>query len=238
MKGIVGQPADYSEILQRIFCATFASGIVCTFILAKASPSVQEVIDSISIKANIGFINDMKILYVIIPLIIGIVSCMLKLHDRISDLFRIRFHFDTKFILFPLAKGTEVILTKDLKEKIGQKRVDAMYAVFYEYASFKKPVIDEQLVRTAADNWGWLWVLVESSFLFGVTAIILGCLRRGNYVLVCLVVILVEMVLMLLLWFACKKSAKRQLTAILADSNRKSNIAGYFQSLGLPNKTS
>ena len=228
---IFGQPADYSEILQRIFYTTVASGLVCTIVLAKASPAVMELIDLISTKADIGPIKSIKALYVLIPVIIGIVSRIPKLHDRISNLFRIRFLFDTKYLLFPLAQGAGLTLKKDLKEKIRRNRVDAMYAVFYPYAGFKNPVIDEQLVRTAADNWGWFWVFVESSFLFSVTTLILGWLREWNYVLVCLIVILVEMLLMLLQWFACKRSAKRQIVMIVGDSNRRTSIAGYFQSL-------
>lgn len=228
---IFGQPADYSEMLQRIFYTTVASGLVCTIVLAKASPSVKELIDSISTNADIGPIKSIKALYVLIPVIIGTVSHILKLHDRISDLFRIRFLFDTKYLLFPLAQGAGLTLKKDLKDKILLNRVDAMYAVFYPYAGFKNPVIDEQLVRTAADNWGWFWVLVESSFLFSVTTLILVWLSEWNYVFVCLIVILVEMILILRQWFACKRSAKRQVFMIVGDSNRRTSIAGYFQSL-------
>ena len=92
-----------------------------------------------------------------------------------------------------------------------------MYKVFYPYAGFKKPVIDEQLVSTATDNWGWFWVFLESSFIVIVTTIILIIQNEINYVLICTCVILVEMIFLLIQWSACKRSAKRQVEAILGD---------------------
>lgn len=189
---IIGQPTDYSEMLQRVFYASVVSGLVCTVLLAQASPAVRYLLDSVSTRADIGPLKSIKALYVLVPLVIAIMLCILKLHDRISDLFRIRHLFDTRHILFPLASGSGLKLTKNLQEKIRLNRVDSMYSVFYPYAGFKNPAIDEQLVRTAADNWGWLWVLVESSFLFLVTAGILIYLQTWNYVFPCVIVVLAE----------------------------------------------
>ena len=228
---ILGQPADYSEILQRIFYTTVASGVVCTVLVAKASPAFEDLINAVSTKADIGPIKGLKVLYVLIPALIGLVSRMLKLHDRISDVFRIRSFFDTRVILYPLARDAGVTLTKDLKKRISDARMNAMYAIFYPYAGFRNPVIDEQLVRTAADNWGWFWVLTESSSLFLVTAGILACVQQWNYVFVCLAVILVELILMSVQGFACRNSAQREVVAILNDSSRKACIAAYFESL-------
>ena len=106
-----------------------------------------------------------------------------------------------------------------------------MYETVYKYARFKNPVIDEQLVRTAADNWGWFWVLVESVFILLISTVIFGLLRQWPYVKGLLWAILVEMILMLFQWLACLRSAKPQVAAILSDPNRKNAIQGYFNSL-------
>ena len=228
---IIGQPTDYSEILQRVFYASVASGFVCTLMLANASPTVQSLLDSVPTKTDIGPLRGIKALYVLVPLIIGGISRILKLHDIISNLFRIRYLFDTRCLLFPLAEGTGITLTKDLQEKIRRNRIDLMYSVFYPYAEFKNPVIDEQLVRTAADNWGWFWVFIESSFLFFVTAAILVYLRRWNYVFWCLIVVFVELILLFFLWLACRRSGERQIKAILEDPQRRTNITTHFNKL-------
>lgn len=228
---IVGQPEDYSEILQRIFYTSVATGFVCTVLLASASPEVRSLIDSISTEADIGPIKKVRVLYAVIPLLIGLLSRMLKLHDKISNVFRIRYLFDTHCLLFPLARGAGPTLTKDLRKKIRQDRENSMSTAFYAFAGFKKPIIDEQLVRTAADNWGWFWALIESSFLITVTAVVLTYIQKWDYVFWCLIALLVESVLMLIFCLACQRSGRRQVGAILADASRKKTIAKYFRSL-------
>jgi hypothetical protein len=228
---IVGQPESYSEILQRIFYSNFASGIICTIILAQASPAVKSFIDSISTKADLFSIKDLKALLVLIPFGIVLLSRIIRLHDKISDLLRIRFFFDTRYILYSLAHLTKVTLTKDLKKIIGRNRDNAMRVVFYKYASFIDPIIDTQLVRTAADNWGWFWSLLESLFLFGLTAFILWLLDNNTYVQVCLIILLIEFCLLLVQWFECRKSAERQVEAITSDNDRRTDISAYFSSL-------
>jgi hypothetical protein len=228
---IIGQPADYSEILQRIFWFSIATGLFSTAMLAKTSPAVQTFLDSIATEADLGPIKSIKVLYLLIPSAIAVVSRMIKLHDRISDLFRIRLIFDLRFFLYPLCHGAGVPLTAAQKATVRKTRNDSMYQTVYKYAGLKNPDIDNQLVRTAADNWGWFWVLVESSFLLLVTVVIFACMQKWNYVTGFLLVVLVEMILLLIQWFACIRSAKPQVNAILNDPKRKSAIQQYFNSL-------
>jgi hypothetical protein len=152
---IFGQPESYSDMLQRIFYTSVASGLICTVILSHASPAVKVFLDTVPTVANIGPLKGLKALYVLIPLAIGLISRIVRLHDKISVILRIRFLFDTRYLLFPLAELSGHNLTKNFKKAISKNRVDAMNSVFNIYAGFIDPVIDTQLVRTAADNWGW-----------------------------------------------------------------------------------
>lgn len=228
---IFGQPESYSDILQRIFYTSVGSGIICTFILAKASPNVQAIIDSVSTQVDIGPIKGLKALYVVFPIGVSLISRMLRLHDKISDVLRIRLLFDTRYILFPLAELSGHDLTKELKEKIRSNRNAAMHVVFYPYAGFMDPAIDKQLVRSAADNWGWFWVLIESAFIFGLTAVTLWILQKNTYLQVCLWVLFLHMCLLLVEWVACRQAASRQVKAVLADSSRRSDVWAYFTAI-------
>jgi hypothetical protein len=176
---IIGQPADYSEMLQRVFWFSVATGVISTFLLAQDSPEIRAALDSVSTQVDFAPLKSIKILYVLIPTVIALFSRIIKLHDRISDLLRIRFIFDITFFLYPLCEGAGVPLTLEKKAAIRKSRDDAMYHTVYKYAGFKNPAIDEQLVRTAADNWGWFWVLVESIFLFGLTTVITLFRNKG-----------------------------------------------------------
>jgi hypothetical protein len=225
---IFGQPDSYSDMLERIFVMSIVSGFICTVMLAQASPHVKAILDSVRTEAEIGQLKGIKALYVLVPLGIAFISRVIKLHDRVSDLLRIRQTFDTRFILHPLATGSGVTLTNALKNIIAKKRHELMYAVFYPYASFRDPQIDRQLVQTAADMWGWYWVFLESLVLFIITTIILCLIGKYDHVVLCLAVMGAELLFLLYLSVACRKHAKPQVNAILADQQRAKAISREF----------
>lgn len=170
---IIGQPNDYSDMLKRIFWTTFMSGILCSFILAAASPHMHRFLESLKIEADVPFVKGLKALYVLLPLLFAGVARVIYLHDKISNLFHIRYRFDTRHILYPLAKASGLPLTKEQEKQIRRTRRDAMYAVFYPYAGFKDPKIDSQLIRNALDAWGWFWVAVEAVCVFTATLVLI-----------------------------------------------------------------
>jgi len=228
---IMGQPNDYSDMLKRVFWTTFMSGIVCAFILGAASPHMHRFFESIRIEVDVSFVKGLKALYVLIPLLIAGVSRAIYLHDKISDLFHIRDSFDTRHILYPLAKAIGLPLGKEQKKRISKARRDAMYAVFYPYAGFKDPKIDSQLIRNALDAWGWFWVAVEAVVMFMVTLIIVTVLRQWLFVSICGGV---NILLFVFLWYQgsiCKRNALREVNAIIAGATRKQEIQDYFRNL-------
>ncbi len=123
---IIGQPESYSDILERVFATTLASGLLCAALLAHASPALRDFLESLSTKADIGPLKGVKALYVVIPLALALISRVIRLHDRISDALRLRFRFDTEHILFRLAKGTGLTLTESVKGRIRAERIPAM----------------------------------------------------------------------------------------------------------------
>lgn len=228
---VFGQPKAYSEILGRIFVFTVVTGLICTFFLADASPDFKTILESIDTEADLGILKGLKALYVIIPLVVAFFSRLILLHDRISDIFKIRFRFDTQFVLYPLAQGVGISLSENMKTKINLNRKSLIYKVFYPYAGFEKPLIDIQLVRTAADRWGWFWVFVESSVLFLIASVILAVLGKWNSAFIFLFVFNLELIVIYIYGISCKKSAGPQVEEILADLARRSAILKHFQQL-------
>jgi len=228
MMEIFGQPESYSDILKRVLVINFGVGVICTFFLGFSSPEVKGVLDSISNESEIGLVKGMKALYVLIPLIVAILSRIIKLHDKISDLLRIRLRFDTRHILIPLAQGVGSDVNS---EQIKKSRNDLMYKVFYPYAGFNDTVIDAQLVRTALDNWGWLWVEVEVCFLCVLTSVIFLAMQKRIQLLISFGVAFVLICLSFYQYRVCIKSAKAEVNAILDDKGRKKEILGRFSSL-------
>jgi hypothetical protein len=225
---IFGQPENYSDMLERIFIFSLGVGVFCVLELSFYSPSVKNILDSISIETDIGLVKGLKALYVVVPLIVAIISRVIKLHDRISDIFLIRHKFDVKYILFPIVRkvGSNVML-----DKIQKNRIDMMYKVFYPYAGFKDPSIDAQLVRSALDNWGWLWVEVESCCLFLLTAVIFLFIGKAVQSLINICIVIFWVVLYFYSYNACIKSATAEVNAIVDDKQRKNKIFEYLSSL-------
>jgi hypothetical protein len=225
---VIAQPESYSDMLERIFVVTVATGIICTLILASASPDVKALLDSIKTETDVGPIKGLKVLYVLVPIAVSMIFRIVRLHDWISDRLRIRLAFDTWYILFPLAQSSGHTLDKRRKQCIRSVRESAMYKVFYPYAGFATPAIDKQLIRTALDNWGWFWSWVESEVLLVVSSIVVKAMGGDAQFWICLNGSFLIALLLLTTWFACRRSADRQVRAIVDDPQRKSDIYAYF----------
>jgi hypothetical protein len=231
---IIGQPDSYSEMLERIFATTLATGFLCTLLLAQSSPAFHALIQSILTKADLGPIKNISALYILIPLGIATFARVILLHDKISDLLQLRRRFDTRHILFPMAARVGFELTELFKKRLEIDREAAMYAVFYPYASFKEPAIDAQLVRTAADRWGWFWAAVEAAFLLLVTMLVLAIIKQWRYLLWVGAGVVFLAWFMRYQWAACSKGARAQVEAILQVPDRMSKVSSYFAQLGRP----
>ncbi len=222
---IFGQPESYSDMLERIFVFTLGTGVICVFWLSASSPAVKDILDSISMETDIGMVKGVKALYVLIPVTVAIFSRIIRLHDKISDLFSIRHSFDTKYILMPLARRVGSAVESDV---IKKNRIGMMYKVFYPYAGFKDPSIDAQLIRSALDNWGWYWVELEAVCLFLLTMIIFLIMDKITQSFVSFVVGLVLIVLSLYQYKVCIRSATAEVNAILGDDEREKEILDSF----------
>jgi hypothetical protein len=228
---LIGQPESYSDMLERIFVATLATGLACTVLVGQASPAFRNFLNSFSTTADVGPLKGVKALYVLVPLVVAVVSRAILLHDKISDVFRLRYRFDTKYILFPLAERAGLALTDPVKKQLRANRRAAMYRIFYSYASFVDPKIDRQLVRTAADKWGWFWAALESMFVSVVTIFILMWLGQWTYVAWLGGAILLLLAFAIFQWLACRRSATRQVDAIIEDVDRKKKISVYLKTV-------
>ena len=140
---VIAQPETYSDILERLFITTLITGVVCTGLLANASPDVKVILDSITMQAQLGPVKGLNLLYVAIPALFALFSRIIKLHDKVSDLLGLRRVIDTQWILLPLAAGIGLHLDAAELRQLKQARRDAMYRVFYPYGA-----ITESCVRT------------------------------------------------------------------------------------------
>lgn len=176
---VVQQPKDYSEMLTKIAVFTFFSSLGATFLLDRFSPPVSAFLNAWEITVDVWIIEKLPITWMLLPLLFTLVARVIKLHDRISDLFKIRETFDLDEILLPLARGAGVRPTAALRTHLKAKRDAQMSRNFYVYAGFKEPAIDRQLVLSALDNWCWYWVILELTTVGLLAAAILAFSATG-----------------------------------------------------------
>lgn len=228
---VISQPENYSDMLERVFVTTLSTGLGCTVALWASSPSFKRVVGVVPGEADLGPFKALNAGLVALPLLVAFISRMVKLHDRLSDVFRIRRRFDIQVILRRLAVGVGISESPALIKLLGRRRVPAMYATFYKYAGFKDPQIDAQLVRSALDSWGWFWSLIESAFLVTLTAVAFQAIGRIDLRNGCLIVLSVEAVFLVGYWLNCRRLAQAEVDGILEESARRTDIRAYFESL-------
>ncbi len=225
MVKILGQPEDYSDVLMRIAVFTGISCFICIFWISATCPGIKSLIETSGGKADFFWIKGVNVLYVVIPLAVAVVCRIIKLHDRVSDLFFIRQVFDTHHILFPMAQETKSNIQSGI---IKSNRVELMYKVFYSYAGYSSPKIDSHLVRSGLDTWGWLWVMVESSCIYLGTTVFFLTMVQMKWFLMALGIVILHIFAVWVLYKRCVRTAEAEVKAIMDDPERREKIRGEF----------
>ncbi len=230
---IVRQPESYNDILERIFYVTLFSGVVCTFWLAAISPEVHRLLESRKETSTLPVIGigNVKILYCLVPIGVALLSRIVKLHDRISNVFRIRRTFDLNWILRPLAQKVGYPITGEAWRVIQASRRTAMQQTFYRYASFTAPKIDIQLVRSAADAWAWFWCCVEPPAIFLISAILFAYFDAWGSAGIALGVVGFITFCAWLQWSGLKRRARLQVESIVNSPEAIVDIRTGFNSV-------
>jgi hypothetical protein len=225
---LIEQPESYSDVLKRVFYVSLAAGIASTVVIAYVSPEAKALLDKGPYSVELGGLNEFKALYVAIPFSIALASRVILLHDQLQKIFCLRAKFELDSVLLPLAQQVGFPMDARRKQWLITNRRSAMYQAFYPYASFMDPMIDKQLVRTAADQWGWFWAALESAFILAVSCAILAILQAWTWVIVFILLCCVLLLGMRTLWKRIRKTALEQVAAIANEGNRASDIRDVF----------
>lgn len=224
-------PTNYSEMLNKIAIFTFFVSLIMTVLVSSASPTVSDFLARFDIKVEVASITSIPIAYVVPPLIIALLARVIKLHDKISTLFRLRRSIDVYHILVPLAGEVGVPIGLGVLEKLKVNRYDWMEQVFYKYASSTDPKIDPHRITMALDKLTWFWILIELLVVSFLTLILLISLGAFVYVAWLAFVLLILLGFTFPMYAACTEAAKIEVKAILSDSTRKAEIKAAFNAL-------
>lgn len=228
---LFSSPKDYSEMLKKIATTMFFVSLLVIVVLSHTFVDISLYMESISF----GFIYkfggfELYISYFYLPTLFALAENIFKLHDRISDLFHIRFRFDKNVII---AKFLLELQMQDKLNKVNKKnRNQIMYNIFYLYASSTSPKIDRHFIDMALGVWSWYWIILDTVVCFFISSVIWltysfswkPCLVLIGIIIVCLLAMFV------IKKFQCSKYALLEIDAILKIKNSRNDIKRYLKS--------
>jgi hypothetical protein len=225
---------DYYSMLNRIFVFTWLWACLATWIVRLYYEPLDQLLKKLDFPIDILGLKEMKILGYIVPgLVVSVLARMVKLHDRISDVLRIREQFDLYEIILPLARGAGVSVGKLTMDQLRRHRGKLMSQVFYRYASSTDPKIDKHAIYQALDWWSWYWVFVEMLAVLLPTGTLLLFFGSSSWPGLLLLVACAAVILIILPFFRvrCSQHADYEVDLILTDQTRKQEIEQAFSAL-------
>lgn len=228
-----GTVSNYSGMLNKVASATFfASAIALSIIMWQVPAARSGLLPSWTVKVPE---TDIKVPATIFlgAFAFAFIARIVKLHDRLSDLFGIRKRFDIDAILIPMACATGAAVSLDQQESLKKSRHKLMTDVFYRYASSGpgSAQIDQHTIQMALDQWSWHWVCVEAICVLFLASAVLTWYQRYGAAL-CLV-----FVNLLMLWLLqairefCRRYARDEIRQILDDASRSTAVRKAFDAL-------
>lgn len=227
--------SNYAEMLRKLSTSMLFVAAACVWLLRLKVPTIDNVLKNIDYITpdKIAMFASVKIPFgTFLPAFLcALISEVFKLHDRISDLFRIRKKFDLRWILIPsaLLSGSRLSFSQFKKIKIERERL--MGEVFYEFASSTSPKIDSHTIIQALTAWSWYWLCAETVVIIFLTAAIFSYFQFFFETVLLLCGVFLLFLLMQWLWRECSNYADSQIRQILSDSNRKRIVSRVFNAL-------
>jgi hypothetical protein len=219
----------YGAMLNKLATANFIVGFIAFYFVTTQSSVLNEIAVRFSLDISIYGIK-IPAGFLIPPLGLAIFFRIIKLHDRISDIFRLRAFYDWEYVLKPIRNA----VGSDLDKKtVLLNRGCLMSKAFYKYASCRSdnPVVDKHLIEMVLDQLTWYWMIIESSFIVFCVFGILLYLEAFDHALFVLNVGLGLVIFSKSVQKSCSKYTDQEVEAILDYAPRKREIKEQFDAL-------
>jgi hypothetical protein len=225
-------PENYGGMVQKIAVCTFVVGIALTAYVRATVPAVEAVLGHYDFKLK-ALGSEIPIGYLVPALAFTAFSAMFKLHDRISDLLRIRVNFDVNHILLVMANAVGIRTTDEVRKRAKEKRGDLMGPVFYKYVSSTNPnpAVDRHLISGLLHQWQWYWVLIEGYVMVLLALIPMLYWQAFRPVAVLLWAVFITLPVIRFSYRKCAAFAKREIDQILADPTRLNEVRKTLSAL-------
>jgi hypothetical protein len=208
--------------------------------LMKDIPSVDRVFSKVESFGHLGELmsvipnhEQLNLTGFAIALCVAGLSYAAQLHDKISDLFRIRCRFDCKYILIPLADSVGATLSVVQVSKLSAQRDRLMREVYYRFASSRaqNPLVDKHYIEHALGAWSWFWILIEAMLFFGVSALLADRLGDSRLSLCFTFVFCMSLFLAYLQYPRLVRLSEAQIGSIASDVAASAEVRKVFGAL-------
>lgn len=217
--------SGYGAMLDKIGLSTFVVSLGATWLLRHNIAPLDSAFLRFDLPLSLlGF--SIPLSYALPAFFLALSFRMIKMHDRISDLFGIRRRFDVQQILIPMAGEAGIATPLKKIERLVEERRELMNEVFYVYASSspEKAAIDRQMITMALDQWSWYWMLLEGSVIVLVCAIVLLLAGRAESAAWLFATFILFLAFMHGLMSLCIRYAQGEVKAITQDPARRGHV--------------
>lgn len=224
--------SDYPSMLNKIAAFNFFVSLIAVAVIVWRVPYFGTIHMGLTVKVPETGV-EVPVAILLVALLIALISRMVKLHDRVSDLFGIRKRFDVYDILLPMASASGVVLSLDQQERIRAERHELMKNAFYKYASSSpgRAQIDQHVITMALDQWSWYWICTETICILAVSGVVLAICRQYAASTLLSVIVLLLIALLQPIREFCRGYARDEIAQILEDPSRLAAVQGVFRAL-------
>jgi len=228
--------SNYPEMLRKLSTGTFFVTLACLFLLRALIGDVDSLLRALDVITRpVSLFEAVRIPFgpFLFAFLVAVLTESIKLHDKISNLLKIRLEFDIRYILMPMALLSSSPLKPLQLDKLSIERRRLMDEVFYKYASSSssKQVIDGHAITQALTSWSWYWLCAESIVILILTVAALVYANQTIWGLILLGIVLLLTLLMRIFRLECSKYAGTQVRQIVNDPERQMVIAETFDAL-------
>lgn len=225
---------NYPEMLRKLSTVMLFVMIGCIYVIRAQIPAVDAALKHLDVVTPaVPVMGSVTVPFAtfLAAFVVASITESIKLHDKISDLFRIRHEFDVHWILLPMALMSGAALSFSQIEKLHYARQRLMGQVFYKYASSTKPEIDPHTITQALTSWSWYWTCVEATAALLPSAAVLAFFGKYAWATTVGCIVLVLLALTRIFHFDCAKYAESQAEQILSNNSRRTAVAAEFNAL-------
>lgn len=219
----------YGAMLNKLATANLFVGLLAFYFLSSQCPELKSWADGFTLDISIAGLK-LPAGYLLPPLGMAIFFRVIKLHDRISDIFKIRSYYDWTYVLEPMKKSVESDASKD---NVMTNRGLLMTKVFYRYADSRdaNPIVDRHLIEMVLDQLTWYWMIIETSFIIFIVFTSLIYTQSFEHALVVFYVGLGLIIFSKVLQSSCSKYTAQEVNIILDSAPRKREIKEQFDAI-------